>query len=185
MSWIQIVNEANSTGNLKRIYNEIRRKRDKISNIMKVQSLNPDAMAKHMDLYLTLMFGSSGLTREVREFIAVVVSSVNRCEYCINHHVEALNHYWKDNEKIQRLIDDFRSVDLSEKLQRMADYVIKLTKIPYEVKKDDIDALRKSGFTDEDILNINLIACYFNFVNRISLGLGIEFSSEEVKGYKY
>ena len=39
--------------------------------------------------------------------------------------------------------------------------------------------------TDEDILNINLVVSYFNFVNRIANGLGVEFSEEEVKGYKY
>ncbi|HKK03778.1 MAG TPA: peroxidase-related enzyme, partial [Gammaproteobacteria bacterium] len=43
---------------------------------------------------------------------------------------------------------------------------------------------RKSGFSDEDILLANLIISYFNFVNRIALGLGVEHSEEEVQGYK-
>ncbi|MGM0510932.1 MAG: peroxidase-related enzyme, partial [Thermoplasmatota archaeon] len=41
------------------------------------------------------------------------------------------------------------------------------------------------GFGDDDILNIDLVASYFNFVNRIALGLGVEFLPEEVKGYDY
>ena len=184
MSWIRIVDEANATGKLKEIYDEIETKRGKISNIMKTHSLNPDVMKKHMELYLELMFSSSGLSREEHELIAVAVSNTNRCEYCINHHSEALNHYWKDSNKIQKFIYDSQSVDLTERQHRMLNYVIKLTKTPFEIEKEDVDALRNSGFSDDDILNINLITSYFNFANRIALGLGVEFSKDEVSGYK-
>jgi len=185
MSWIQIIEEAESTGKLKEVYEEIEKKRGKISNIMKIHILNPDAMKKHMDLYLSIMFGSSDLTREDRELIGVVVSTLNCCEYCINHHAEALNHYWNNNKKIQELIKDYQSVDLPDKRRHMLDYVYKLTKTPYEIKNADVETLRKSGFSDENILNINLITSYFNFVNRIALGLGVGFSNEEMTGYNY
>ena len=183
--WIRIVDKAKATGKLDAIYDEVKKKRGKVSNIMKVHSLNPDAMQKHMELYLVLMFGTSKLSREERELIAVVASAANRCEYCIHHHSEALNHYWKDSEMIQKLIRDFRTVDLSERKRKMLEYVFKLTETPQDIEKADVDVLRESGFSDEEILNINLITCYFNFVNRIALGLGVESSSDEVKGYKY
>jgi uncharacterized peroxidase-related enzyme len=185
MPWIHVIEEAEASGKLQKMYYEIERKRGKISNIMKIHSLNPDVMKKHIELYLTLMFGSSGLSREERELIAVVVSSANRCNYCVNHHAEALKYYWKDNKKIQKLIDDFQSFDISDRKRKMVEYVYKLTKKPYEIKKSDIDVLRKSDFSDDDILNINLITSYFNFVNRIALGLGVEFSNDEISGYKY
>ena len=145
---------------------------------MKIHSLNPNAMEKHMELYLSIMFGSSKLSREKCEIIAVVVSSTNKCDYCINHHSEALDHYWKDKEKMQRFVKDYKSVDLPEKTSKMLDYVYKLTKTPNNIEKKDIQVLQKIGFSDEDILNINLITSYFNFVNRITLGLGVEFSDE-------
>jgi uncharacterized peroxidase-related enzyme len=185
MSWIQVIEKDEASEKLKEIYNEISDKRGKLSNIMKVQSLNPDAMKKHMEIYLTLMFGSSNLSREDRELIAVVVSSLNNCDYCVNHHAKALNHYWKDDKKIQSLIENYKSIDISEKKRNMLDYVDKLTKKPMEVKKTDLDILKDSGYSDEDILNINLITCYFNFVNRIALGLGVELSYDEISGYKY
>ena len=68
---------------------------------------------------------------------------------------------------------------------KMLDYVHRLTKNPSSIKKNDIINLKKLGFTDEDILNINLITSYFNFVNRIALGLGVEYSVNELTGYKY
>ena len=185
MSWIRVINEAKATGKLDAIYDEMKKKRGKVSNIMKVHSLNPDAMQRHIDLYLALMFGTSKLSREERELIAVVASAADRCEYCIHHHSEALNHYWKDSEMIQKLIHDFRTVDLPERKHTMLEYVFKLTKTPEDIEKADVDVLREFGFLDEEILNINLITCYFNFVNRIALGLGVNYSENEIKGYKY
>ena len=184
MSWIHTIQEKDAHIKLKKIYDEIQKKRGKLSNIMKVHSLNPEAMKNHMDLYLTLMFGKSGLSREEREFIAVIVSVINNCDYCIKHHTESLNHYWKDRKKIEKFIDDFNSIELSTKLQYILDYVFKLTNNPSFINKTDIVSLRNLGLSDKDILDMNLITSYFNFVNRIALGLGIESSDEELKGYK-
>lgn len=184
MFWIKVIDYNEATGKLKEIYEELIKKRGKISNIMKVQSLNPTFMKLHMDLYINLMFQQAGLTREERELIAVVVSSANGCQYCTNHHAEALNHYWKDKDKLQKVIKDYKSIELPDKIIKMLNYAYKLTKNPNEIKQKDIDDLRKSGFSDEDILNINLIVSYFNLVNRIASGLGVEFTTEEVRGYK-
>ena len=117
--------------------------------------------------------------------IAIVVSVANSCEYCINHHAEALTHYWKDNKMVQKFIHDFHSIKLSERKRKMLEYAHKLTKTPHLIEKSDVDDLKKRGFSEEEILNINLITCYFNFVNRIALGLDVKFSNDELTGYKY
>lgn len=64
----------------------------------------PDTMVKHLDLYLSIMFSKTNLTREEKEILAVVVSKNNNCDYCVNHHAEALNHYWKDSERLKNFI---------------------------------------------------------------------------------
>ncbi len=73
MPWIQVVDESDAREPLKEAYETIEGTRGKVANIMKIQSLNPRSMKNHMDLYLTLMFGPSGLKRDERELIAVVV----------------------------------------------------------------------------------------------------------------
>jgi uncharacterized protein YciW len=73
----------------------------------------------------------------------------------------------------------------SAKFKLTVNHVIKLTSDPATVKKSEIDELKNAGWNDEDILAINLIVSYFNFVNRIVLGLGVEYTEDEVKGYKY
>jgi uncharacterized peroxidase-related enzyme len=185
MVWIKGIEEDCATGEIKSLYDEITKKRGKLSNIMKVHSLKPTSMKAHMDLYLSIMFEKSNISRSDRELIAVVVSSLNQCEYCVRHHAEALQHYWKDSVKVNEVIKDFQSVELPEKTRSMLQYVTTLTTSPQDVRKEDIDKLRNVGFTDSDILDINLIASYFNFVNRLALGLGVEFSEDEIKGYRY
>jgi uncharacterized peroxidase-related enzyme len=96
-----------------------------------------------------------------------------------------LQHYWKNSEKVNGIIRDFQTSKLPEKMKAMLNYVAMLTNSPQDVKKEDIEKLRNFGFTDRDILDINLIASYFNFVNRIALGLGVEFSKNEINGYIY
>lgn len=56
-------------------------------------------MEKHMDFYVSLMFDKMNLSCKHRELIAVVVSSINNCQYCIKHHVQALNYDWTDSKK--------------------------------------------------------------------------------------
>jgi uncharacterized peroxidase-related enzyme len=185
MAWIKFIDEAGAKGDLKKLYEELSEKRGKVANIMRIQSLNPEAMKAHIDLYLSLMFTESGLTREQRELIGTVVSAVNNCQYCVQHHALALNHYWQDEERLKRFFRDYKSFELPDKERKMLDYAIKLTTDPHSIIEEDIRALHRVGFSDEDILNINMIISYFNFTNRIALGLGVKFTPEEVKGYKY
>ena len=183
MAWIRVIGEGAADGELREVYERLKAGRGKVSNIMAVQSLLPKAMDAHLDLYMTLMFGNSNLTRVEREMIAVVVSAANNCSYCINHHAAALDHYWKDSEKLSRFIADFRSVELAPRVRAILEYAEKLTRTPDWVSGGEITALRKEGLNDPEILAVDLIASYFNFVNRIALG--VEFTEEEVGGYEY
>jgi len=185
MPWIQVIDENSAEGELKEAYNRVSGSRGKISNVMRVQSLDPKSMSAHLDLYLSVMFGNVGISRERKEMIGVVVSAVNECEYCINHHAIALNHYWKDEDRVVGLAQNHLTFELPEKDRAMIDYAIKLTKTPASMTEGDVEKLWTVGFTDEEILNINMITGYFNFVNRLVLGLGVEFSESEAKGYKY
>lgn len=185
MSWIETIDETEASGALKEIYDRIAGERGKVSNIMRVQSLNPEAMRAHLELYQEVVYGRNGLSREERELIATAVSVRNGCEYCTNHHAVALNAYWEDDERIDRLVDDLESVDLSVRERALVDYAVKLTDAPDAVEPDDVDKLREAGVDDEQILAAALIIGYFNFVNRLAEGLGVAFSAEEMSGYDY
>ena len=185
MAWIEIIHEDDADGALKTIYDGITQQRGKMSNIMRVHSLHPAAMQAHMDLYLKIMFSRSALRRADRELIATVVSARNGCPYCVNHHAEALNFYWKDAARVEQAKQDYRALDLPEKTRAMLDYAARLTEAPSSVTEADVEAMRGAGLSDAAILDINLITSYFNFVNRIAEGLGVAYDPDEMSGYKY
>ena len=184
MSWIDEVDIADADEKLKPIYNDLIKSRGKISNILKVHSLNPGALKTHLDLYMSIMFGKSGLSRKDRETIAVVVSRADNCEYCVNHHADSLSRYIKDKELLEQIKQDYRLAKITPRMMAICDYSFKLTVQPGDQKQADIQHLQSFKLTDKDILDITLVVAYFNFVNRIALGLGVAFNEEELEGYK-
>jgi len=75
---------------------------------------------------------------------------------------------------VQKIIEDYRSAGLSERTKAALDFSCKLTHSPGKVSKDDTDNLKNLGFSDREILDICQVTAYFNFVNRMADGLGIE-----------
>ncbi|MDH3305137.1 MAG: peroxidase-related enzyme [Gammaproteobacteria bacterium] len=184
MSWIEEIEVSEAEGKLAEMYAALIKQRGKISNILKVHSLNPDAMGNHLDLYMTLMFGKSGLSRAEREAVAVVVSANNDCEYCVRHHIEALRHYIDDEETLTMLMTADGLETLEPRLSNIVRHAEKLTTAPVAMTESDLDELRTEGLSDRDILDLTLIVSYFNFVNRVALGLGVRFTAEELSGYR-
>ena len=68
---------------------------------------------------------------------------------------------------------DYKSADLCPDERAMLDYVALLTLTPTRITSEDIDTLRLHGFDDKAILQINLIASWFNYINRVADGLGV------------
>ena len=78
-----------------------------------------------------------------------------------------------DQALIEALKKDYTTAPISEQERVMLDYVVKLTKDATQVWKDDHDRLRAAGFDDKAILQITLIASWFNYINRVADALGV------------
>ncbi len=78
-----------------------------------------------------------------------------------------------DKELVAALENDYTTAPLTEQEHVMVDYVVKLTKDATKVRKDDHDRLRAVGFDDQAILQITLIASWFNYINRVADSLGV------------
>jgi len=78
-----------------------------------------------------------------------------------------------DDELVQALRTDFRTAAISEQDRVMLEYVETLTKNATRIGKDDHDRLRAAGFDDRGILQITLIASWFNYINRVADALGV------------
>ncbi len=73
---------------------------------------------------------------------------------------------------------DFTKADVTKEEKVMLYYSKKLTESPGKVQQKDVQALRKAGFTDRDIFDINQVTAYFNYVNRIADGLGVTLETD-------
>ncbi len=186
MAYIETVDYEKSDGKLREVYDHLIDTRGKLADLHQVQSLDPEAIIRHMDLYVHLMYGKSPLKREQREMIGVIVSICNSCMYCVKHHSAALNHFWKDNNRLGTFLRDFTKAELSEADLLLCLLSEQLTIRPaFEGKEEMIRRIKDKGLDDRAILDATTIIAYFNFVNRLVLGLGVEGDDKEQSGYTY
>lgn len=185
MAWIKTLRKDEAKGRTKQVYDRILKERGHIANIFLAQGMEPDVLESHLDLYVHLMIDKGPLSREEREMVAVVVSAANRSSYGAIHHSEALESVEKDPEALYKLLKEYTMKNETPRNKALLAYAAKLTLAPKDVSKDDIRDLKDVGLTDQEILRANLIASYFNFSNRIALGLGVELEEGEARTYKY
>lgn len=88
-------------------------------------------------------------------------------------HAEFLRLVTLDESLSEAIKKDWRTADLSDREKVMLNYVEKLTLKPVAIGREDLEALREVGFDDTGILQINLIASWFNYINRVADGLGV------------
>ncbi|MDY0255475.1 MAG: peroxidase-related enzyme, partial [Tenuifilaceae bacterium] len=106
--------------------------------------------------------------------------------YCANHHQEALNAYWKNPERVEKLGGKYMELDLSQRELLLCKYARELTQTPQSFgSNSNIEPLRNAGLDDRAILDATLVVAYFNFVNRIVLSLGVDLENDKGAGYKY
>jgi uncharacterized peroxidase-related enzyme len=78
-----------------------------------------------------------------------------------------------NDEMVAALRRDFRTAPISDQNKAMMEYVVKLTKDPTQCSPKDHEQLRAVGFDDRGILQITLIASWFNYINRVADALGV------------
>ena len=113
----------------------------------------------------------------------MVVSASNECEYCVNHHVDSLRNFVDEEETLNMLATADGLETFEPRLSNIVRYAEKLTTAPGAMTESDLGELRAEGLSDKDILDLTLIVGYFNFVNRVAVGLGVDFSDDEKHGY--
>jgi uncharacterized peroxidase-related enzyme len=115
-----------------------------------------------------LMLGDSGLSKAEREMIAVAVSAVNHCHYCLTSHGAVLRQRAGDPELGETIAQNWRAADLEPRHEAMLDFCVKLTEAPDKIRESDREALRRAGFSARDIWDIAAIAGFYNMTNRVA-----------------
>jgi uncharacterized peroxidase-related enzyme len=144
-----------------------------VAGIVATHSLIPDALYHAFATLGSLLSPDLPLTRRQHELIATVVSSVNCTFYCTACHTEFLRRVTLDDALAEAVQRDFRTAPLDEPDRVMLDYADQITRDATRVTDDHHARLRAAGFDDRGILQITLIAAWFNYINRVADALGV------------
>ncbi|MCR9214657.1 MAG: peroxidase-related enzyme [Proteobacteria bacterium] len=142
-----------------------------VPNVLASYSFDPVKLRAFSDMYGDLMLGESGLSKLEREMIAVVVSSINKCFYCLTAHGAAVRELSGDPILGELMVMNYRAAELPVRQRAMLDFADKLTKTPAEIVEQDREALRGAGWSDRDIWDISATVAFFNMSNRMSTAI--------------
>lgn len=149
-----------------------------VPNVLQAYSFNVEKLNGFTAIYNDLMLGESNLSKLEREMIAVVVSSINHCFYCLTAHGAAVRQYSGDPILGEMLVMNYRAADLSDRHTAMLDFATLMTEASHKIEEKDRQALRDVGFSDRDIWDIASVAGFFNMSNRISSAIDQQPNSE-------
>ncbi|MEK9815375.1 MAG: peroxidase-related enzyme [Paracoccaceae bacterium] len=178
MSWIKTIAYEKADSKLKALYDRVKGPNNNVDNIMMMHSLRPHSMEGHMAIYkYVLHHRDNTIDKWFLETLGVWVSTLNKCDYCVEHHFAGLKRLLNDDAKanqIRSAIDtnNIENAPLENRQKTAMEYARKLTNNPGSIREENIEKLRADGFTDGEILEINQVCAYFSYANRTVLGLG-------------
>lgn len=161
--------------------------RDKLGmvpNVLQAYTFDEVKLNSFITMYNDLMLGDSGLTKLEREMIAVVVSSINKCYYCLTAHGAAVRQLSGDPDLGELMVMNFRAASLSDRQRAMLEFAEKLTEQPSKMDESDRARLREVGFTDRDIFDIASAAAFFNMTNRVASAIDMRPNAEYSSQYR-
>jgi uncharacterized peroxidase-related enzyme len=188
-AWINMISDEDASKELREVLDLARTPHGTVDNVMRVHSLRPNTMKGHVTLYRAALHDDANtIPMWFQETVSSYVSILNDCAYSLENH-------WKN---AAHLIDDAKKSDAIEKALwskmpqdvfdgvelEMLRYAEKLTLRPNSMVQEDVLALKAVGAEDGEILELNQIIGYFNYVNRLLNGLGVTTSGDTVGFYK-
>jgi uncharacterized peroxidase-related enzyme len=138
-----------------------------VPNVLKAFAFDDLKLQAFVDYRQQLVQNAETLSKLEIEMIATVVSSQNRCFYCITAHGNGVRQLG-DPVLGEMMVMNYRAARLPKRRRAMLDFAVKLTTRPWEVEEADRETLRRAGFTDRDIWDIASVAAFYNMTNRLA-----------------
>ena len=163
---------------MKRYIEVCKEKLGMVPNVILANASDLDRLKNFVNFYNRLMLKDGHLSKLEREMIAVVVSSCNKCFYCLIAHGAAVRQLSKNPILGDELVINYRAANLNERQKLMLNFAAKLTEEPSKIDNSDRNILRKAKFSDEEILEIIEVTSFFNMSNRIAIGTDMRPNTE-------
>lgn len=178
MSWIKTIQYTEAKGVLKRSYDRVKGPNNNIDNVLAIHSLRPHTLSGHMTLYKAVLHNANNtLPKWYLEALGVYVSHLNNCSYCVDHHFAGFARLLDDEVRATQFLDCVKTDTVhkffDEKYFLGSEYAKNITLNPSTISKQDVIALVSAGFSEGEVLEINQVSSYFNYVNRMVVSLGV------------
>ncbi|WP_370196808.1 peroxidase-related enzyme [Aurantimonas sp.] len=139
-----------------------------VPNVLLAYAFDERKLEAFSTFYNDLMLGESELSKLDREIIAVVVSSINHCHYCLTAHGAAVRQLSGDPGFGEAIAQNWRAAGLDDQRAAMLDFVVQLTERPDTIVEADRQALRDAGYSNRGIFDIAAVAAFFAMSNRVA-----------------
>ena len=149
-----------------------------IPNVLTAYSQNLKQLEGFTRLYNELMLGEGELSKLEREMVAVVVSSENKCFYCLVAHGAAVRVLSGDPVLGEHMVMNYRSAKLDKRQRAMLDFTSHLTRSPATVTEEDTQALRDAGLSDSAIWDLSNLIGFYNMSNRVAIASDMQPNPE-------
>ena len=188
-AWIKMIDDDEADPKLLETLKLARTPHGTVDNVMRVHSLRPNTMKGHVVLYRAALHDDANTIPEwFQETVASYVSILNDCPYSLANHWANARHLIGDTaraDEIETALQGHRPETAFAGAElAMLRYAEKLTKNPGSMVQADVVAMRDQGVDDGQILEVNQIIGYFNYVNRCLNGLGVTTDGDIVGYYK-
>jgi len=121
-----------------------------------------------------IMRGKSSFSPAQKEVFAAFVSGLNACSFCYGSHAAVAKNFGVSQETIEALVEDIDSAPVASNEKPLFQYLKKLTLSPSKLIQEDADKIFREGWSEQDLQDLILIGCLFNFYNRLLDGHGIK-----------
>jgi|TARA_A100001035_G_C27785198_1_gene503981 uncharacterized peroxidase-related enzyme len=149
-----------------------------IPNVLKAYAFDINKLDAFTSIYNELMLSESGLSKLEREMIAVTVSSINKCFYCLVAHGAAVRELSKNPILGEMIVMNYKMAPLEIRQRKMLEFTEKITKNSSDINEEDRQKLRDVGFDDRDIWDIANVAGFFNMTNRVASAVAMRPNEE-------
>ena len=172
MPFVSEIEETQADPHLLEIYGKIERDLGFLPHYFKTLGAKPAVIEAQLQLSPAVM-ADSALPMVTKEQIGLVVSGINSSTYCIMFHMELLRRFGVEKNLARKLTTDYESAAVEPKVKELFKFAEKLTRHPDDITESDTATLKKAGWDDAAVRETVLTVAYFNYINRVSLGLGL------------
>jgi uncharacterized peroxidase-related enzyme len=178
ISWFPVVDRADWPSDIERLATRLETEVGFVPNLLRAWVWRPDRLRAWYVHYRQLLEATDALSLAEREMVAVVVSSTNRCAYCLASHGAGLRRALGDPALADQIAVDHRQANLDIRTVAILDFAVALTLHPGSPNPSDVRALGDLGLSPHEVWDVIELTAMINLTNRLSAAAGVRPNAE-------